>query len=159
VLTREATAADVPFLERILLEAYNWSGENFTLDRIRTDGIARRYIEGFPSPGDVGIVALDDDGPVAAVWGRALPPERAGYGFVSADIPELTLGVLPHGRRRGVASRLMDEIVRLADDRGIPGLSLSVEDGNTARRLYERAGFEVAGRAGGSDTMLLRLNT
>jgi ribosomal protein S18 acetylase RimI-like enzyme len=159
VRIREADARDVPFLERVLLEAYNWSEKRFTLDWIRTDDMARRYLEGFPADGDVGAVALIDNTPVGAVWGRALPAERAGYGFVAPDVPELTLGVLPEARRRGVASSLMTAVVDLARQRGIAGLSLSVEDGNTARRLYERFGFAVVGRNGGSDTMLLHTLT
>jgi len=51
----------------------------------------------------------------------------------------------------------MTAIVELAGHRGIVGLSLSAEDGNTARRLYERMGFTVVGRNGGSDTMRLRI--
>jgi hypothetical protein len=35
------------------------------------------------------------------------------------------------------------------------GLSLSVEDGNTARGLYEHFEFAVVRRSGGSGTMLL----
>ncbi|MGK5681379.1 GNAT family N-acetyltransferase [Actinoplanes sp. URMC 104] len=66
-------------------------------------------------------------------------------------------GVLAAWRGRGVASALLDAVIDLAGQRGVPGLSLSVEDGNAARRLYERAGFQVVGRTGGSDTMLLRL--
>jgi ribosomal protein S18 acetylase RimI-like enzyme len=156
VHTREASARDVPFLERILLEAYNWSDRRFTAAWVRTDPMARRYLEGFPAEGDLGLVALADGVPVGAAWARPLPADRAGYGFVAADVPELTIGVLPEARRRGVASTLLAEIIGLAVDRRAPGLSLSVEDGNAARRLYERAGFEVAGRNGGSDTMVLR---
>ncbi|BBH68278.1 hypothetical protein ACTI_49630 [Actinoplanes sp. OR16] len=155
---REAHADDLPFLERILLDAYNWSEPRFTLDRLRTDAMARRYLDGFPAAGDLGVIALIGDEPVGAVWGRALPADRAGYGFVAADVPELTVGVLPEARRRGVASRLMTAVVDIAKRRGVPGLSLSVEDGNTARRLYESFGFEAAGRSGGSDTMLLTLS-
>ena len=44
-----------------------------------------------------------------------------------------------------------------ATERRHPAVSLSVEDGNRARALYERAGFTVVGRNGGSDTMLLAL--
>ena len=50
----------------------------------------------------------------------------------------------------------MTAVVDLARRRRLAGLSLSVEDGNPARRLYERFGFEVVGRTGGSDTMLRR---
>ena len=153
---READVRDVPFLERVLLEAYNWSERRFTLDWIRTNEMARRYLDGFPADGDLGVIALIDNAPVGAVWGRALPVERAGYGFVASDVPELTLGVLPEARRRGVAASLMTTMIDIARQRSIPGLSLSVEDGNTARRLYERLGFEVVGRTGESDTMLVR---
>lgn len=41
--------------------------------------------------------------------------------------------------------------------RSIPAISLSVEDGNRARALYERLGFRKIGRNGGSDTLLLEL--
>ncbi|MCO8270596.1 GNAT family N-acetyltransferase [Actinoplanes sp. TRM 88003] len=155
---READARDVFFLEQILLAAYNWSAERFTLDEIRADEMARRYLEGFPSLGDLGVLALIDGAPVGAVWGRALPAERAGYGFVDESTPELTLGVLPAARGRGVATSLLAAVIDAAGQRGLPGLSLSVEDGNTARRLYERAGFTMVGRVGNSDTMLLRLD-
>ncbi|WP_229068857.1 GNAT family N-acetyltransferase [Actinoplanes sp. DH11] len=120
--------------------------------------MARRYLDGFPGDGDVGVVAVIDSNPVGAVWGRALPAERAGYGFVAPDVPELTLGVVPEARGRGVASRLMTTVVDLARQRRITGLSLSVEDGNTARRLYERCGFAVVGRNGDSDTMVLNIS-
>ena len=154
---RVATADDLPFLERILLEAYNWSGPRFTLDWVRTDDMAQRYLKAFPAGGDLGLIALIDSEPVAAVWVRALPADASGYGFVAADIPELSLGVLSPARGRGVASTLLDSIVTLARQRHVSALSLSVEDGNAARRLYERAGFATVGRVGGSDTMLLRL--
>lgn len=40
---------------------------------------------------------------------------------------------------------------------GHRAVSLSVDDGNPARRLYERHGFAVVGRNGSSDTMLREL--
>ncbi|MBM7494250.1 ribosomal protein S18 acetylase RimI-like enzyme [Micromonospora luteifusca] len=119
--------------------------------------MARRYLEGFTPDDDPGMVAMVEGTPVGAVWGRMLPTERPGYGFVASDILELTLGVLPQARRHGVGSRLLAAVIGIAEHRRIPGLSLSVEDGNTARRLYEKAGFKVVGRNGGSDTMLLRI--
>ncbi|MEU4694787.1 GNAT family N-acetyltransferase [Actinoplanes sp. NPDC023714] len=153
---READARDLPFLERVLLTAYNWSEDRFTPDWIRTDEMARRYLDGFPGDGDVGLIALIGGAPAGAAWGRALPAGRAGYGFVAPDVPELTLGVLPEARGQGVASCLMAALINMSRQRGLPGLSLSVEDGNTARHLYERCGFTVVGRTGNADTMLLR---
>jgi RimJ/RimL family protein N-acetyltransferase len=45
-----------------------------------------------------------------------------------------------------------------AQDLGVPGLSLSVEDGNRdARALYEKVGYIPTGRNGNADTMMLAL--
>ena len=57
----------------------------------------------------------------------------------------------------GIGRRLLDHLIDTARQLGVEGLSLSVEDGNTARRLYERVGFTVVGRDGNSDTMSLTL--
>ena len=40
---------------------------------------------------------------------------------------------------------------------GFRALSLSVEPDNRALRIYERAGFEPAGRSGGSVTLMATL--
>jgi ribosomal protein S18 acetylase RimI-like enzyme len=154
---RDVAAADLPFLERILLAAYNWAQVRFTRDWLRSDDMAACYLDGFPGPGDLGVIGAVDGTPVGAVWARVLPAERGGYGFVADDVAELTVGVVPEARGRGVASALLQAVVTRAAQRQLAGLSLSVEDGNAARRLYERAGFEVVGRRGHSDTMLLRL--
>jgi ribosomal protein S18 acetylase RimI-like enzyme len=68
------------------------------------------------------------------------------------------MAVRPQWRGRGVGSVLLTGLVERATARGMRALSLSVEDGNhAARALYERHGFRVVGRTGGSDTMLLEL--
>ncbi len=51
----------------------------------------------------------------------------------------------------------MEGLIALASARGLRAISLSVEDGNRARVLYERLGFRKVGRNGGSDTLLLGL--
>ncbi len=58
-------------------------------------------------------------------------------------------------RGQGVGRGLLDHLIHTAPQLGVGGLSLSVEDGNSERRLYERVGFTVAGRGGDSDTMSL----
>ncbi|MBL7257531.1 GNAT family N-acetyltransferase [Paractinoplanes lichenicola] len=157
MLIREAGPGDLPFLEEITLAAYNWSEPRFTLEWVRSDPMAQRYLAGFPRAGDLGLIGAVDGRDVGAVWARALPADRAGYGFVAPEVPELSAGVLAGARGRGVGSALLDALITRARQRSLPGLSLSVEDGNAARRLYERAGFTVVGREGNSDTMLLRL--
>jgi ribosomal protein S18 acetylase RimI-like enzyme len=86
-----------------------------------------------------------------------LPAEDPGYGFVDADIPELSITTFAGHRRQGIGSALRSELINQARSYGIPGMSLSVADRNSARRLYDRVGFEVVGRDGSSDTMLLTL--
>ncbi|MEU7089552.1 GNAT family N-acetyltransferase [Streptomyces achromogenes] len=154
---RPATAADAGFLAEVLLEAFNWAQPRFTLEEIlRTPSIAH-YVTDWPRPGDFGVVAEDGPGrPVGAAWARTFPADDPGYGHVDPRVPELTLGVLPGHRGRGIGGALLDTLVAQAA-RARVDLSLSVEDGNPAVRLYAARGFVTVGREGNSDTMLLRL--
>jgi len=86
-------------------------------------------------------VALADDRPAGAAWHRVLPGSDPGYGFVAADIPELTIAVDAASRGRGVGTQLLEALVAHAGDAGYRALSLSVHPHNPARRLYERLGF------------------
>jgi ribosomal protein S18 acetylase RimI-like enzyme len=51
----------------------------------------------------------------------------------------------------------MKALIAQGSARGFRAISLSVEDGNRARLLYERLGFSKVGRNGGSDILLLEL--
>jgi DNA-binding MarR family transcriptional regulator/GNAT superfamily N-acetyltransferase len=169
---RRATTEDVQLLRRATMDAMNWSGERFTdadLDRPEfahywaafdphRAGGDRAGADDRAGTADIGVVATDDEGPIGVAWAVHLPAEDPGYGFVAPDVPELTLAVDPRARGRGVGSALLTRLVAAARDAGWPGMSLSVEDGNTgARILYERAGFRTVGRNGDSDTMRLVL--
>jgi len=65
----------------------------------------------------------------------------------AADVPMLhihDLAVAPPHRRRGAASALLAELIRIAAAEGIPLLRLEVRITNEgARRFYERHGFRV----------------
>lgn len=114
------------------------------------------YVSGWPRPGDLGVVA-EDGPPVGAAWLRLLPEHDRGYGFVDAETPELSIGVVPTHRGRGIGSLLLEALVVSARAQRHEALSLSVEPDNPARRLYERCGFQVVGAVDGSLTMLLFL--
>ncbi|ACZ21852.1 sortase-like acyltransferase [Sanguibacter keddieii DSM 10542] len=157
---RDATDEDLDLLHDMLYEAFTWDGTaRFTREQVRADEHTVRYLGGWQQPGDLGLVALDeDDRPLGAVWARALPAEAPGYGFVADDVPEIGMGVGAAHRGRGVGSALLAGHLDQARAQGWRALSLSVEDGNVAARaLYERHGFVVVGRNGGSDTMLREL--
>ncbi|MGC2941092.1 MULTISPECIES: GNAT family N-acetyltransferase [unclassified Brevibacterium] len=80
-----------------------------------------------------------------------------GYGWVAADIPELSVAVLPEHQGQGIGGALVDTVCTLARMSGFPAVSLSVEDGNTAAKLYTDHGFVSVGRNGDSDVLVRRL--
>lgn len=166
MLLRLATAEDFPALTAALLEAVNWDGGvRFTGQQLLADPRLAHYVTDWPRPTDFGIVATEHGVGVSrasevlgATWCRLFDAADPGYGYLADDIPELTIGVMPAHRGRGVGSALLVALIKEATVRGYRAISLSVEDGNRARLLYERVGFDAVGRNGGSDTMRLQLN-
>ncbi|TDW93243.1 ribosomal protein S18 acetylase RimI-like enzyme [Kribbella pratensis] len=155
---RAAAAADLPFLIEMLLEACNWDGTPWYDEaKARGDDHAWRYLDGWPRASDFGVVAEVDGSPAGAAWARCLTAERPGYGYVADDVPELTLGVSPAFRRRGVARGVLTEVIAQARAASYGQLSLSVDPDNPARKLYESLGFRKVGVVGTSDTMVLEL--
>lgn len=157
---REATAEDAGFLLDMLVEACNWNGEQRATRRdVEADPHLRHYVSGWPRMQDFGVVAVDDEGaPVGGAWARTFSPRDPGYGYVAADVPEISMAVVASWRGRGVGRRLLQALVDAAREQGWRALSLSVEDGNRAAQLYRAAGFTAVGRNGSSDTMLLNLH-
>ncbi|WBQ08645.1 GNAT family N-acetyltransferase [Kribbella sp. CA-293567] len=154
-MIRAAGAGDRAFLQEMLLEAYNWDGQpRFTMEQLAAEDHASRYLEGWMRPGDFGVVA-EDGRPIGAAWARLLTAERPGYGYLADDVPELSIGVAPGRRGRGVGRALLAALIGAAAPYG--RLSLSVEPDNRAADLYRSLGFRLTGRNGGSDTMVLVL--
>jgi GNAT superfamily N-acetyltransferase len=113
----------------------------------------RRYLNGWGRPGDAGVVAVSEDGQrLGAAWYRLFPVDEPGWGFVAADVPELSIGVVGAARGRGVGGALLAALLELAREQGHRTLSLSVDRQNPARRLYERVGFRDAGISDPTDT-------
>ena len=109
------------------------------------------YLDFRPERGDAGFVALDGGRPVGLIQATFI----RGWGHVAGDIPEIMLNVAAGHRNIGLGSQLIDRLAEHARLAGWPALSLSVEEGNIARRLYERKGFVDRAAAG---TMLLNLS-
>ena len=156
---RSADDSDAEFLTKMLAAAAFWRpGEPVggVAEVLREPQFAH-YVAGWPRPGDLGVVALNEHGPVGAAWVRLLPESDPGFGFVDAVTPELAIGVAQEWRGRGIGSRLLDALILAAQQQAFESLSLSVEPDNPALRLYERAGFQKVDEVSGSLTMLLRL--
>jgi ribosomal protein S18 acetylase RimI-like enzyme len=158
VVLRDATADDLPALTDALIEAVNWHGRDplGEADVMSRPQLAH-YVKGWPRPGDFGTMAVAGAATVGAAWCRTFSAEDAGYGYVADDVPELSIGVSPRWRGHGIGTALLDRLIFQARDSGVRAVSLSVEDGNGARTLYERAGFMPVGREGESDVMLLQV--
>jgi len=91
----------------------------------------------------------------------------AGYAGldVAGDVADvMTIATSPGHQGRGTGRVLLDELVRRATLRGVDAVLLEVRsDNDAARRLYDRAGFEVISvrrryyQPGNVDALVMRL--
>ncbi len=116
----------------------------------RNDATFQQYLGGFPRATDFGLIAERDGQKVGAVWSRYFTEQDPGYGFVSAQTPEIGIGVVEGRRGEGIGRALLNALIAASNG----DLSLSVEDGNPAEELYRKQGFVPVGRVGNSTTML-----
>ena len=146
VVLRRGGAQDVRFLRDMLHHAYYW--------RERVPGsLVSRYVRGWGRPGDTAVIALENGFPVGATWYRVFSEDEPGYGFIDSETPELAIAVVPSKRGHGIGGRLLTSLIERARESGYDALSLSVEPGNPARKLYERHGFEVVDQGSEAWTM------
>jgi GNAT superfamily N-acetyltransferase len=155
---RRAGPADADFLADMLVEAANWRPEG---KRSRADTLADpllgHYIDGWPRPGDLGLVAELDGKPAGAAWVRFFPASGPAYGYVAPDVPELVIGLRAECRGQGAGRALLRELAGAARAAGIRQISLSAGRANYAHRLYLAEGYRVVGGDHDSDTMVLDL--
>jgi GNAT superfamily N-acetyltransferase len=109
-------------------------------DEVVADPRYAMYLDGWPRPGDYGLVAEQHD-PLGAAWYRIYTEANHGHGFVATDVPELSIAVVASRRHEGIGRRLLVELIDASVARGHAALSLSVNDANPARGLYESVGF------------------
>ncbi|GAA2743839.1 ribosomal protein S18-alanine N-acetyltransferase [Terrabacter aerolatus] len=101
------------------------------------------------------VVATTADGTIAGYAGLD----------VSGDVADvMTIATAPGHQGRGTGRVLLDELVRRATSHGVEALLLEVRaDNDAARRLYDRAGFEVISvrrryyQPGDVDALVMRL--
>jgi ribosomal protein S18 acetylase RimI-like enzyme len=151
---RAATVQDIEFLWDALGWAANWRGASEV--NVGEDSFAAAYVKDWGRQGDAGFLAENDDArPIGAAWYRLFAQDDHGYGYLSSEIPELSVAVHPEHRGRGIGTALLEALSEQARAEGVSALSLSVEKDNPAIRLYERLGFERLRLDGGAWTMRL----
>lgn len=162
---RRAAREDLPFLWEMLFEAAAVSPEIREMGREKALALPfiAHILENFGRRGDFGFIAETavDKIPIGAVWARLFPADAKGYGFISTEIPELAIAVAPDFRGCGAGTRLLEELIKEAQNLKFPALSLSVDRRNPALKLYEKLGFTDAGISKETDssvTMILNLS-
>lgn len=138
---RALTPADDPALLTATLGNLNWVGERFTMRDVEATPAFAHYAHLDPDRGDFGVAAETGARIVGVAWALVLPADAPGYGFVASEVPEVSLWVNGQHRGQGPGRRLLRALQTEVRSRATPSLSLSVEDGNRARRLYEQEGF------------------
>ena len=152
MILRRGGPQDVRFLRDMLRHAY----ANASLVG---DFPVSRYVDRWGRPGDTAVVALEGPTPVGAAWFRLYRAEEPGFGFVDERTPELSIAVVPSRRHHGYGSKLLSELLTRARAAGYETLSLSVEDNNPARHLYERYGFSPVAKSDNNLTMHAELGS
>ncbi|REF98533.1 acetyltransferase (GNAT) family protein [Asanoa ferruginea] len=142
-----------------------WSLAEGGWDDDLASALAAAYAPGHPDGGwtenDTGQVrAMFDKGdpvpPLSPASARLVGPDgrSAGHVLCAGPVPwtdyrcawVLNLGVGPQAQGRGFGWALLVHALRGSHAAGLPALALAVTDGNPARRLYDRAGFQPVAR-------------
>jgi ribosomal protein S18 acetylase RimI-like enzyme len=105
------------------------------------------HLAGWWRPEDFGFIAELEAAAIGAAWARQFSPDEQPAFYVDEHTPEITIGVKPHVRGRGVGQMLLDALIAEAARRGV-GLCLNVRHDNPARHLYERNGFRLVPGSG-----------
>ncbi|QSF47362.1 GNAT family N-acetyltransferase [Paenibacillus tianjinensis] len=154
---RPVAEADTPFLWEMLYESlYVPEGQQPFNRNVINEPFLSKYVEGWGKEGDLGFIAANSKGlSVGSITARLFTEDNKGFGYVSKDIPELGLALKPEYRGRGIGAALLKALIDEMKEKGIKGVSLSVDPGNLAAvRLYQRFGFKEVGMVGTSITMV-----
>jgi GNAT superfamily N-acetyltransferase len=144
---RDLRAAETAFLGDMLYAALDWNPKRWLPPKwilLRLPQL-RIFYRDWGRDGDTALVAEEDRRLLGLAWYRFFTEEVHGEGFVDERTPELAVAVVDGERGRGLGTSLMERIHARAREQGVKRISLSVDHGNPARRLYERLGYvEVA---------------
>jgi GNAT superfamily N-acetyltransferase len=115
------------------------------------------YHRDWGRPGDAALVAEKDGRAVGAVWYCCFTDAEHGDGYVDPDTLELAIAVADGCRGRGIGQQLLEAMHERARRDGFARVALSVDEGNPAKRLYERVGYVEFEPGDGKGRMLYHL--
>jgi ribosomal protein S18 acetylase RimI-like enzyme len=145
---RPATADDLEYVKWALYTAFAWKPERqrYSPELVLDRPDAARYYRDWGRPGDLGVVAHVDGDLAGLAFCRLFTAADHGHGYVDDQTPEIGVAVAEGWRGRGLGTRLLAEIATAARVAGFARLSLSVDAGNPAIRLYQRIGYQEVSR-------------
>jgi len=140
---RDLRPDEIGFLREMLYTALAWRPDAVlpAIEWVLAHPQVSVFHEGWGRPGDTALVAEEDGRRIGLVWYRLFTAESHGEGFVDEWTPELAIAVVEGHRGKGIGRRLMEAAHDRARADRIARLSLSVDEGNPARRLYESLGY------------------
>ncbi len=134
--------------QTIFWEFLRLAAHETSLSAVRNAPLLARYAQNWGRDGDFGCAAFREQNlatneeVTGLAWARVFPQNQPGFGFVGADVPEISLAVRPEFSRQGLGTALLNGLIAEAETRCI-ALSLSVRATNSsAVGLYQKAGFE-----------------
>lgn len=150
---------DINFLWDMLYEMVHIPENKPSKEELLNIPGIKKYLEGWGRKGDNGFIAIDSqNNPLGTAWYRLFQEEDKSYGFVSSETPELSIAIIGDYTGKGIGTMLLKELINKAKIQGFKALSLSVDQNNSALKLYERLGFKKCWIDGTSWTMVLNLN-
>ena len=159
MLYKELSINDADMLKEFVFLAIHVSDPSQAPDKSILDvPQIKKYYDKWGQDHDYGIKAIDEETGqiVGMIWIRQFNDSDPSYGFISNDIPELTMSVKEEYRGCGIGTELMKHLISGVKNT-YQALSLSVSLDNKARFLYESFGFIKYERIGDSITMCLDL--
>jgi GNAT superfamily N-acetyltransferase len=146
VVIRPGAMSDVPFLARMLYQAYHWAPSQTRPsfeDFLASSEAITRFVDGWGRAGDRAVIADVAGRSVGAAWYRQLSANNHGYSFVDESIPCLAIAVSPEWQGHGIGGMLLDALLARAHLDGFAAITLAVEVDNPAVHLYLRHGFRL----------------
>src|SRR5690625_4106289 len=157
-MLRPLTPSDLDFLLDIVVGTIKWKpGRNANLAEVLADERMERYVKDWGRAGDGGRMAELDDQQVGAAWWRGHPAAEPACGDVADDAPDIAIALAPAARGKGLGRKLI-QAAKAELGKTVPRISLSVEDDNFARKLYESEGFVVVEQDDNDITMVCDVN-